>query len=182
MCAEPWPAGAEIRVRVGVDTGEAAERDGDYFGSAVNRVARLRSAARGGEVLVGAATAAIVRASCQGCKLIDRVRSTQGLASREHVYTLAAGDLDPIELDRLAPDSVLPPALPPMLELLADASTFVGRTSERETLRAQWQLRRWPQPAGADHGRGRHRQEPARCRAGRGGVRGRWAGPARLLL
>ena len=42
MRLEPWPVGVEIRIRVGVDTGEAAERDGDYFGSAVNRVARLR--------------------------------------------------------------------------------------------------------------------------------------------
>ena len=58
------------------------------------------------------------------------------------MYTLAAGDLDPIELARLAPESILPPALPAMLELLADDSTFVGRKSERETLRRQWQLAR----------------------------------------
>ena len=40
--AEAWPAAAVIRIRVAVHTGEAVERDGDYFGPAVNRVARLR--------------------------------------------------------------------------------------------------------------------------------------------
>ena len=35
-----WPSGLSIRVRVGLHTGEAHERDGDYFGSAVNRAAR----------------------------------------------------------------------------------------------------------------------------------------------
>ena len=36
---EEWPPEAEIRVRIGIHTGEATERDGDYFGSAVNRTA-----------------------------------------------------------------------------------------------------------------------------------------------
>lgn len=43
-------------VRVGVNTGPAVERDGDFFGSAVNLAARLSQAARGGEVLVTEAT------------------------------------------------------------------------------------------------------------------------------
>ncbi|HZB06985.1 MAG TPA: BTAD domain-containing putative transcriptional regulator, partial [Thermoleophilaceae bacterium] len=41
-----WPAGTEPRVRMAVYTGEAHERDGDYFGPALNRAARLRSLAR----------------------------------------------------------------------------------------------------------------------------------------
>ena len=51
-----WPPGVTLRVRVGLHTGEADERDGDYFGSAVNRAARLMSAAHGGQVVVSAAT------------------------------------------------------------------------------------------------------------------------------
>lgn len=43
-------------VRVGVNTGPAVERDGDFFGSAVNLAARLGQAARGGEVLLTDAT------------------------------------------------------------------------------------------------------------------------------
>jgi class 3 adenylate cyclase len=48
-------------VRVGVNTGPAVEREGDYFGSAVNLAARLSQAARGGEVLLSEATRAAAR-------------------------------------------------------------------------------------------------------------------------
>ena len=51
-----WPPGVTLRVRVGLHTGEADERDGDYFGPAVNRTARLMSAAHGGQVVVSGAT------------------------------------------------------------------------------------------------------------------------------
>jgi adenylate cyclase len=48
-------------VRVGVNTGPAVEREGDFFGSTVNLAARLSQAARGGEVLVTEATRAAAR-------------------------------------------------------------------------------------------------------------------------
>src|SRR4051812_37263262 len=38
--AEPWPTPRPIKVRIGVHTGEAELRDGDYYGAAVNRCAR----------------------------------------------------------------------------------------------------------------------------------------------
>src|SRR5579862_5125925 len=41
--AEPWPAETPLRVRLALHTGEADLREGDYYGSAVNRCARLRS-------------------------------------------------------------------------------------------------------------------------------------------
>jgi adenylate cyclase len=47
-------------VRAGVHTGPAVERDGDWFGAAVNLAARVSAAAAGGEVLVTAATASRV--------------------------------------------------------------------------------------------------------------------------
>lgn len=43
-------------VRVGMNTGPAAERDGDWFGAAVNVAARVSAAAGGGEVLLTEAT------------------------------------------------------------------------------------------------------------------------------
>ena len=51
LMSEMWPEGAPLRVRMGLHTGEAAERDGDYFGSAVNRAARLMATANGGQVV-----------------------------------------------------------------------------------------------------------------------------------
>jgi class 3 adenylate cyclase len=58
--AQTWPSGARIRVRIAVHTGEAAYQDGDYLGTTVNRAARLRGVAEGGEVLVSAAVAHVV--------------------------------------------------------------------------------------------------------------------------
>jgi len=52
LCAEPWPAGATIRVRMALHSGAAQLRDGDYFGAPLNRVARLMAAAHGGQTLL----------------------------------------------------------------------------------------------------------------------------------
>lgn len=49
---ESWPEGARIKVRMALNTGEAHLRDGDYFGTVLNRVARVLSAAHGGQILV----------------------------------------------------------------------------------------------------------------------------------
>src|ERR671915_102543 len=46
-------------VRVGLHHGPAVERDGDYFGAAVNLAARVSAAATGGEVLLTGHTAAL---------------------------------------------------------------------------------------------------------------------------
>ena len=47
--AEPWPTAEPLRVRAGVHTGDAEPRDGDWYGPAVNRAARLRALAEGGQ-------------------------------------------------------------------------------------------------------------------------------------
>ena len=52
LAAEPFPATTPIRVRMGLHTGDAVERDGDYFGPAVIRAARLMSMAHGGQILL----------------------------------------------------------------------------------------------------------------------------------
>ena len=48
-------------MRMGIHTGEAEVRDGDYSGSAVNRAARLMSVAHGGQIVVSTATAELLR-------------------------------------------------------------------------------------------------------------------------
>ena len=60
LTAEPWPPSAELSVRIAVHTGEAIDRDSDYFGPAVNRAARLRSTAIGGDVVLSGVTADLV--------------------------------------------------------------------------------------------------------------------------
>ena len=60
LMAEPWPEQAVIRVRMGLHTGEAQERDGDYFGPVVNTAARIMSAGHGGQVLTSSVTRELV--------------------------------------------------------------------------------------------------------------------------
>jgi class 3 adenylate cyclase len=61
VLAEEWPIGAELRVRMALHTGEAQLREeGNYFGAAVIRCARLRAVAHGGQVLLSGATAELV--------------------------------------------------------------------------------------------------------------------------
>jgi class 3 adenylate cyclase len=58
--AEEWPAGVGLRVRMGLHTGEAFERGGDYFGPELNRGARVMAAGHGGQVLLTDVTRALV--------------------------------------------------------------------------------------------------------------------------
>ena len=60
IASEPWSGSLPVRVRAVVHTGEAEFRDGDYYGPAVNRAARARGLAHGGQVLVTEATCALV--------------------------------------------------------------------------------------------------------------------------
>jgi serine phosphatase RsbU (regulator of sigma subunit)/class 3 adenylate cyclase len=59
--AEAWGEVGAFRVRMGLHTGAAQQRDGDYFGPALNRVNRLRGAAHGGQILLSDTTEALVR-------------------------------------------------------------------------------------------------------------------------
>jgi class 3 adenylate cyclase len=60
LAEQSWPTSQPIVVRMSLHTGVSEERDGDYFGPAVNRAARLLAVARGGQVLVSAAAAELL--------------------------------------------------------------------------------------------------------------------------
>jgi class 3 adenylate cyclase/catechol 2,3-dioxygenase-like lactoylglutathione lyase family enzyme len=55
-----WPEGCELRVRMGLHTGEAAITDGRYLGVAVHRAARVCAAGHGGQVLLTQSTASVL--------------------------------------------------------------------------------------------------------------------------
>ena len=63
LAAHPWPPGAEVRVRMGLHTGEPARAGAGYVGLDVHRAARLCAAAHGGQVLISEATRALVEAT-----------------------------------------------------------------------------------------------------------------------
>src|SRR5712691_1810564 len=54
-------SGIALRVRCGLHAGVEERRDGDFFGRAVNRAARIMSAAHGGQILVSEAVATLLR-------------------------------------------------------------------------------------------------------------------------
>nr|WP_327137970.1 adenylate/guanylate cyclase domain-containing protein [Mycolicibacterium komanii]CRL74388.1 putative ATPase [Mycolicibacterium komanii] len=50
----------ELPVRMGMATGEAEVRDGDYFGTVLNRASRVMAAGHGGQILVAESTAVLL--------------------------------------------------------------------------------------------------------------------------
>jgi predicted ATPase/class 3 adenylate cyclase len=60
LAGDAWSDGRLVRVRIGVHSGEPQVRDGAYWGIDVHYAARLCSAANGGQVLLSAATRALV--------------------------------------------------------------------------------------------------------------------------
>lgn len=60
VAAESWPEGADVRVRMGLHTGEVESSGGDVIGYDINRTARIAAIAHGGQVLVSDATRALV--------------------------------------------------------------------------------------------------------------------------
>ena len=61
LAAEDWSAVGGLTVRMALHSGVTDERDGDYFGPAVNRIARLLAIAHGGQVVASATTALLLR-------------------------------------------------------------------------------------------------------------------------
>ena len=154
LAAEEWGEIGPLRVRMGLHTGEADLREGDYYGSAVNRCARIRAAGHGGQILLSNATAQLVRASLpDGAGLLDlRRHRLKDLAEPEQLYQLTAPSLT----ESFPPLKTLD-ARPHNLPL--QLTSFVGREPEVVALTAsvrQHRVRRArSQRAPACRGRGR---------------------------
>jgi predicted ATPase/class 3 adenylate cyclase len=139
IAAERWPMPEPLRVRVAAHTGEADLRDGDYYGAAVNRCARLRATAHGGQMLVSGVTASICRNHLPPDVTIRSlgVHQLRGLAEPEHIFELVhaqvTADFPPLILD--APHRVV--AAGPSSSLPAETSSFVGREDELAKLSGQ---------------------------------------------
>jgi predicted ATPase/class 3 adenylate cyclase len=128
--AEQWPAQAPLRVRMALHTGEADLRDGDYYGTAVNRCARLRSAAHGGQTLLSGVTYDLVRDELPaGVELRDLgEHNLKDLQRPEHIYQLNIANV-PSDFPALKTLNSLPNNLPSQRSLL------VGRDKELAVIR-----------------------------------------------
>ncbi|OBI22318.1 hypothetical protein A5712_12835 [Mycobacterium sp. E2327] len=135
---EPWALREPMRVRVALHTGEAEFRDGDYFGRAVNRAARLRSLAAGGQILCSGATAELVIDSLPDDVVLADLgtRQLRNLARPEHVFELRPETAE--ERSEEVPGEA-PLERPDLPAVLAGPGPFVGRGRELERLFSAWQ-------------------------------------------
>ena len=135
----PAGVGPPLRVRMALHTGAAQERDSDYFGPPLNRVARLLAAGHGGQVLLSLATAGLVRDALPAgaglrdlgeCHLNDLLRP-------EQVFQLVAPGL-PSEFPPLRSAATragsAPVTRPTGQSLPVPPASFVGRERELATM------------------------------------------------
>ncbi len=103
LSTQQWPDGAVIRVRIGIHTGEAAERGGDYFGQAVNRAARLMAVAYGGQVVCSQTTASLATEAPLQNLGEHRLRDVPGA---EDVYQVGDGRFPPLRATHTKPGNL----------------------------------------------------------------------------
>jgi predicted ATPase/class 3 adenylate cyclase/Tfp pilus assembly protein PilF len=121
--------GVALRVRCGLHAGMVERRDNDYFGSTVNRAARIMSAAHGGQVLLSQAVIDGVREilpAAVSLRDLGKVR-LKDLSTPEHVYQVVHPQLRQ-EFPALRSLEATPNNLP------QQATSFIGRDQALEEL------------------------------------------------
>jgi predicted ATPase/class 3 adenylate cyclase len=95
LAAEPWQDVGPLRVRMALHAGAAVQRDDDYFGPPLNRVARLCAAGHGGQILLSSAVWELVRDQLPaGVALRDlNEHRLKDLGRPERVYQVLAPGL-----------------------------------------------------------------------------------------
>jgi len=130
LLREPWPLPEPLPVRIGIHTGEADLREGDFYGTSVNRCARLRDAAHGGQVVVSSVTASLARdrmPADAALRSLGRHRF-RDLPEPDEIFQLVHPEL-PADFPALRSLSTSPHNLPARL------TSFVGRKNELLDLR-----------------------------------------------
>ena len=120
-----------LRVRMGLHTGYAEERNADYFGPAVNRVARLLSVGHGGQVLLSASTRELAHGDLPaGVSLLDLgSHRLKDLTEPEQVWQLGIEGL-PTEFPPLKSLDTIPNNLP------IQQTSFRGREHDLEEVKS----------------------------------------------
>jgi predicted ATPase len=116
----------ELPVRMGIATGEAELRDGDYFGTVLNRAARVMAAGYGGQILVADSTAVLL----SGIDLVDLgPRRLRDVPTPVGVFQVRAPGLGtefpPLRVLDTSPGNLRP-----------QTTSFIGREAEAAELQA----------------------------------------------
>lgn len=137
ILAEDFSPIGGLHVRIALHTGAADERDGDYFGPVVNRIARLLTIGHGGQVLVSGTAADLLQGEMPPPSSLRDLGAhrLKDLARPEQVYQLIAPDL-PQEFPALRSLDELPNNLPRQLtsfvgcdQVIADVTAFIEKSA-----------------------------------------------------
>ena len=125
---EPWPAALFIKVRMALHTGESELREHDHYGPVVNRCARLRGIAHGGQVVLSQVTAELVQdALGEGATFQDMgAHRLRGMERTEQVFQLLHPGL-PSDFPAL---ESLDAQETPRHNLPAQLTSFIGKEGE----------------------------------------------------
>ncbi len=129
-----WPAGADVRVRMGIHSGEPLNAVAGYVGLDVHRAARICSAGHGGQILVSESARILLGGNHPTGVTLQGLgeHRLRGLESPERLYQLIGPGLR-AEFPPVRSLETLPNNLPRQL------SSFVGR--DHEILEAEERLR-----------------------------------------
>jgi len=116
----------QLPVRMGLATGEAELRDGDYFGTVLNRAARVMAAGHGGQILLAESTAVLL----SGVDLLDLgPRRLRDVPTAVGLFQVQAGglrtDFPPLRAVDVGPGNLRPAP-----------TSFIGRESELDEVQA----------------------------------------------
>jgi len=125
LLAEPWGQTGPLHVRMALHMGVAEERDGDYFGPPLNRVARLLAVGHGDQILLSRATQELV---CDTLPPDVQLRDLdthrlKDLTRPEHIFQVVAPAL-PVDFPSLQTLDTRPHNLP------AQLTPLIGRVEE----------------------------------------------------
>src|SRR5689334_1053536 len=123
LAAHPWPGDEELRVRIGLHTGEPRLVDGRYVGLDVHHAARVMAAGHGGQVLLSESTRALLADATRLRDLGEH--RLKDLSHPQRLYQLEVDGL-PAEFPPLKTLDNHPTNLP------VQTSAFIGREQELE--------------------------------------------------
>ncbi len=129
LAAEPWPPSHDVRVRVGLHTGEGQLGASDYVGIDVHRAARIAGAGHGGQIVLSATTAELTGHDLPPATHLRDLGSHElkDLAYSEHLCQLVVEGLQ-AEFPPLRAVSA------PKSHLPSRNSAFIGRIGETEAV------------------------------------------------